>query len=99
MMKPQAVPLEKRKPRQLISGKVNQKSSVGMISVEGVGLIPIPSYLLKKVKVGSTYNFNLEYSPLLNCIAIMGVKRVGRIKSIYDLAVDLIRTRNIPLLN
>lgn len=93
-------PLRTYTTKRLISGKViDKRSMVGLISVEGVGNFPIPFYLLPKVKVGRYYTFTLEYSPFLNCIAIMKVKKVINFKSITDLAVDFFKSRNNLLLN
>lgn len=85
---------------QSIWGRVIAKYEMaGKIEIAGVGVFSIPRYLYPKIKLGYYYNLTLEYSPFLNCIAIMRVEKVFYFKSITALAVDLFRNRNIPLFN
>jgi hypothetical protein len=58
------------------------------VQIEGAGLIPIPFYLMPKIKSGRNYEFTLSYSPFLNCIAIIEVKRVYAGRFIINLVVD-----------
>lgn len=77
---------------QLIWGRVIAKYDMaGRIEIAGVGVFSVPRYLYSKIKLGYYYNLTLEYSPFLNCYAIMQVKKVFYFKSITALAVDLIK--------
>ena len=84
--------MKKTTTARLIWGRVKSKHEmVGKVEIEGLGTYSVPSYLLPKLKVGYYYNLTLEYSPFLNCYAIMQVKKVFYFKSITALAVDLIK--------
>jgi hypothetical protein len=53
-----------------------------------VGEIPIPFYLIPKIKSGRLYEFTTGYSPFLNCIAICEARRVYPGRFIINLVVD-----------
>lgn len=83
---------------QLIWGKVIRKFEMASrVEIEGIGIYSVPSYIMPKLKTGYYYNLTLEYSPFLNCPAILQVNKVFYFKSITTLAVDIIKKGIFPL--